>query len=114
MVKTEDQLKNLLSTYLESLQKAIRLEKVILYGSYAEGHPRPGSDLDLAVISPDFGGDRLTDLQLLCRSIPRYFEVEVEALAYTPQEYEEATSLDFLGQIKRKGRVVYENGQLCL
>ena len=56
MVKTEDQLKNLLSIYIESLQKGIHLEKVILYGSYAQGHPRPESDLDLAVISPDFGG----------------------------------------------------------
>ena len=42
--------------YIESLQKGIHLEKVILYGSYAQGHPHPESDLDLAVISPDFGG----------------------------------------------------------
>ncbi len=114
MVKTADQLKNLLSIYIESLQKAIHLEKVILYGSYAEGHPHPESDLDLAVISPDFGADRLADLQQLCHSIPRHFEIEIEALAYTPHEYEEATPLDFLGQIKQKGRVVYENGRFCL
>ena len=56
MVKTENQLKNLLSTYIERLRKSIHLERVILYGSYAQGHPHPESDLDLAVISPDFGG----------------------------------------------------------
>lgn len=114
MAKTEDQLKYLLSAYIESLRKAIRLEKVILYGSYAQGHAHSGSDLDLAVISPDFGENRLADLQLLCRSIPRHFEIEVEALAYTLQEYAKGTSLDFLGQIKRKGKMVYENGQFCL
>jgi len=38
-------LKDLLLTYIESLRKIIRLEKVILYGSYAEGHPHSGSDL---------------------------------------------------------------------
>ena len=114
MAKTDDQLMDLLSTYIEVLRKTIRLERVILYGSYAEGHPRLGSDLDLAVISPDFGGDRLADLQLLCHAIPGHFEVEVEALAYTPEEYEEASSLDFLGQIKREGRVIYENGQFRL
>ncbi|MFH1006745.1 MAG: nucleotidyltransferase domain-containing protein [Candidatus Latescibacterota bacterium] len=114
MVKTEDQLRDLPLTYIESLLKTTHIEKVVLYGSRADGQPHPESDLDLAVISPDFGEDRLADLQHLCHSIPRHYEIEIEALAYTPHEYEEATPLDFLGQIKRKGRVVYENGQFCL
>jgi predicted nucleotidyltransferase len=32
----------------------IAVEKIILYGSYAKGNPRTHSDIDLAIISPDF------------------------------------------------------------
>jgi hypothetical protein len=34
--------------------------------------------------------------------------VEVEALGYTKDEYRNATKLDFLGEIKRTGKVIYE------
>ncbi len=34
--------------------KKLHLRKVILFGSYAYGDPRKRSDIDIAVISPDF------------------------------------------------------------
>jgi hypothetical protein len=33
---------------------------------------------------------------------------EIEALGYTIDEYKNATKLDFLGEIKKTGKVVYE------
>ena len=39
------------------LNKGIRIEQVILYGSYASGNINPYSDIDIAIISPDFGND---------------------------------------------------------
>jgi hypothetical protein len=34
--------------------------------------------------------------------------VSVEALGYTLDEYKNATKLDFLGEIKRTGKIIYE------
>jgi len=33
---------------------------------------------------------------------------EIEALGYTLDEYKNATKLDFLGEIKRTGKIVYQ------
>jgi len=33
---------------------------------------------------------------------------EIEALGYTKDEYRNATKLDFLGEIKRTGKIIYE------
>lgn len=45
--------------------KGIRVEKVVLYGSYAHGKNHLDSDVDLAIISPDFGHDRFEERKML-------------------------------------------------
>jgi len=42
------------------LKKNIKIDQVILYGSYASGHMKLYSDIDIAIISPDFGKDKFT------------------------------------------------------
>ncbi len=37
-------------------EDGIRLEKAILFGSYAKGNPGKWSDLDVALVSKDFSG----------------------------------------------------------
>jgi hypothetical protein len=44
------------------------VDKVILFGSYAYGTPRRESDIDLAVIAPDFNKNPLEELYLLSQS----------------------------------------------
>ncbi len=40
----------------------IRVREAFLFGSYAHGTPNPDSDIDVAIISPDFNGFRFDDL----------------------------------------------------
>jgi predicted nucleotidyltransferase len=40
---------------------SITVDKIVLYGSYAKGTPQPHSDIDLAVISPDFKGKKIME-----------------------------------------------------
>lgn len=47
---------NLIHQYSLVLQQAgINVEKIILFGSYATGQNKPWSDLDLCIISKQFG-----------------------------------------------------------
>lgn len=49
---------NLIKKYRLVLKKAgITVEKMILFGSYAKGTAKPWSDVDVCVVSPDFGKD---------------------------------------------------------
>ncbi len=47
---------NLIRKYLLVLKQAgINVEKIILFGSYATGKNKPWSDLDICVLSKEFG-----------------------------------------------------------
>ncbi|HEX9975403.1 MAG TPA: nucleotidyltransferase domain-containing protein, partial [bacterium] len=41
--------------------RKIRIAKIILYGSQISGIAHKDSDIDIAVISPDFGKDRFEE-----------------------------------------------------
>ena len=46
-------------------QRNITVEAVVLFGSYAHNKANKDSDIDIAVISPDFGKDFLNESILL-------------------------------------------------
>jgi predicted nucleotidyltransferase len=48
-------------------ERGIHVDKVLVYGSYASNRQRSDSDLDVAIVSPDFGRDRLDEGILLNR-----------------------------------------------
>lgn len=58
-----------LAVRLRSLLKAesIRVDCIVLFGSYAKSMAGPESDIDLAVISRDFGQDRFREGTFLNR-----------------------------------------------
>jgi len=87
MVKTEREIKIIIERYKEELKKlGIRPQRVILYGSYARGHPREDSDIDLIVISEDFKKSNLRErLEILGLAAGRVFE-PIEAIGYTEEE----------------------------
>jgi predicted nucleotidyltransferase len=93
---------------LEKLIEQLQPEKIILFGSYAYGHPTPDSDVDLLVImeTTDPPTERFMKVARLLR--PRLFPVDI--LVYTPQEIEEALEHHniFIREIYTKGITLYE------
>lgn len=98
--------------FTDLLKDRIELEKVILFGSQVRGKQKRWSDIDLAVISDHFQTmdfhERLVFLGMLAWQAKA---TEIEALGYTLDEYETATKLDFLGEIKRTGKIIYDKGR---
>lgn len=43
------------------------ISRVILFGSYAKGKERENSDIDIAVVSPDFGQNEISEMMLLSK-----------------------------------------------
>ncbi|WP_449240917.1 nucleotidyltransferase domain-containing protein [Desulfoscipio gibsoniae] len=95
--------------YLEKLSaNNIRVKKAILYGSYANGKADKDSDIDLAVISPDFGVDSFNEAILL-RRFNRGIDLDISPRPYSENQYNAAQKGDFLyDEIIQKGKVVYE------
>ncbi len=82
-------------------------EKVVLFGSYAYGTPRPDSDVDLLVILPFEGSGFRKSLEILNRINPPF---DVDLIARRPEEiarqYHECDPL--VREALDRGRVLYE------
>ena len=94
---------------VERLVEAYRPAKIILFGSYGCGSPRPDSDLDLLIIKET--AERLLDRCAAVRRIlsdPRR-TVPLETLVLTPAEVSGrlAAGDQFVAGILEKGRVLY-------
>lgn len=83
-------------------------EKIILFGSFAYGHPTPDSDVDLLVIFESDLRAHKRVVQISEILIPRPFPVDI--IARTPAEIEERLELNdcFFKEIMTKGKIVYE------
>lgn len=104
MLKRRQAIKGIIKQYAVELKKmGIIPAKVLIYGSYAEGHPREGSDIDLIVVSNDFRDKNLRErLEILGLAAGRVFE-PIEAMGYTEKEIESKAAGSYLDEIVSKG-----------
>ena len=105
---TISEIKKIINNLAKTLSaNHIAVDKIILYGSYAKGTPRPYSDIDIAVISPDFKGKKIFEIQAtLARLLSQYLSV-AEVIGYSSDEFRTASPETFIGEIKRTGRILY-------
>ncbi len=81
--------------------------KIILFGSYAYGTPRPESDVDLLVIMETPLKEVEQEIHI-CQKIEHHFGLDL--LVRTPATLEKRLKLGdpFLKEIIQKGKVLYE------
>ena len=106
---TSDEIDILIQNIVDRLLRAYTPEKVILFGSYAYGHPGPDSDIDLLIIKDT--NQRFIDRWVEVRRIlsdPKR-TVPLETLVLTPQEVSRRLEIgdQFIAEIVEKGKVLY-------
>lgn len=96
---------------IERIVSALKPEKIILFGSYADGNPTHDSDVDLLVImkTRKKRAERYVAVSQLLH--PRQFPVDI--VVKTPKEVEEAMkggkdNSFFIREIIKKGKVLYD------
>lgn len=106
MVKKKN-LKNIISRFAGLLNEEIRLQKMILFGSFASGRPHKDSDIDIAVVSPDFG--RQGEMQEMTYLLKKAHEIDldIEPHPYHPRELKHPHKSSLAHEILRTGKVVY-------
>ena len=88
------------------MKLGIRVDRTILFGSFAKGTPQEGSDIDLIVVSDDFERMNLRErLEILGIAAARIME-PIEAYGCTPQEIEQKEKTDFLEEALTAGEEV--------
>ncbi len=101
MAEIKADLIELVKKFIERLsQDNIRINKAILYGSYAKGSNDEWSDIDLAVVSEDFIGNRILDRERMIKSIVD-INTNISPLPFRPEDFDESDL--FVKEIIRTG-----------
>lgn len=82
-------------------QQGIIVSKVILFGSHAKGKAGPDSDIDIVVVSPQFGQD-ITEEMMMLRKIAIKVDSHIEPVPLCPEDLDDNFST-LAQEIKRHG-----------
>lgn len=96
--------------FVTRLADTCPVEKVVLYGSYARGWQKEGSDIDLAIVSPKFdrmGAAAWKKIRELAHSVSPL----LDARPYGCKEFENYELGDFVHEIHRTGKQIYVRGR---
>ena len=93
--------------FIAALQaRGIHIHNAYLFGSHAKGYAQRGSDIDLAVISPDLSGDWLDDFCFLTR-IADDIDPRIEVIPFRPKEFTDNNPL--VWEVKTTGIPLLDN-----
>ena len=105
MARKADKAVRLVKEYIEELERnKIPIRKAILFGSYAKGQAKEESDIDVALLSEVFSGDRFEDRRKIV-PMRRKIDNRIEPLPFKPEDFESGGIL--AEEIKKTGIVVF-------
>jgi predicted nucleotidyltransferase len=84
-------------------RESVWADMIILFGSQAKGNARKHSDIDIAVVSRNFGKDKLVEGAMLDRVAVK-IDTRIEALPFSLKEYKDPRNISpILHEIKKHG-----------
>ncbi len=99
----DKEIRRIIALFADALtMKGIKVEKIILYGSYSSGEVHKDSDVDIAVVSSDFGRDKYEErkflLQLAWKIDPR-----LEPVPISEESFINDTWIPLIYEIRQRG-----------
>lgn len=83
-------------------QDNLRISKVLLYGSYPKNRATKDSDIDICIVSPDFGNNKAKEMSYLRKKAYK-INLLLEPIPLSPSEWEEKDYLPLIAEIKKHG-----------
>ncbi len=94
-----DTVKPVIRTYIKKVAKQVKINSVLLYGSLVQGK-QDVNDVDLLVLSDDFSAMDLDERSKLLYRASVGFPYDLHVYGLAPQEFEQASPLTTLGEIR--------------
>jgi uncharacterized protein len=96
-----------IKAFARDLAREFHPRKIVLFGSYAYGRPRAGSDVDILVVMALDGNPVDKSVEMRLRLRPRF---PLDLLVRTPRTIRNRLAMgdDFVRDILEKGKVLYE------
>ena len=104
MAVATDSVIEVVKKYINELQKHnIPIQGAFIFGSYAKENPKEESDIDVALISRAFTGDRFEDRRKIV-PFRRKIDNRIEPIPFRPEDFEEGGNL--VDEIKKTGKAI--------
>jgi predicted nucleotidyltransferase len=101
MAASADSIMDIVKRYIEELRKHnIPVREAILFGSYVKGTIKEESDIDVAVVSEAFTGDRFEDRRKIV-PLRRKIDNRIEPMPFNPEIFSRGSIL--IDEIKKTG-----------
>lgn len=104
MVRSAKEVDQITERALAILDQEMPIAAAILFGSYVEGPAHAGSDIDLAVFTPDESRLTLDEKTRLQLRLQRNCALDLELHLYPAQGLQRARSTNFYGYLLAHGR----------
>ena len=107
-VLTQTELDSVLTEIVARLKAALSPVAIYLFGSYAYGTPRAGSDIDLLVVVADSPLSPYERDAIAYRALGE-IPVPVDVQVYTRSEFDQRSALQvsFERTVKNKGKIIH-------
>ena len=104
MAVATDSVIEVVKKYINELQQNnIPIQGAFIFGSYAKENPKEESDIDVALISTAFTGDRFEDRRKIV-PFRRKIDNRIEPIPFRPEDFEQGGNL--VDEIKKTGKAI--------
>jgi uncharacterized protein len=86
MAARNNDLEKIIRLFLDEIQRTYRLDCAYLFGSHAKGTSNQWSDIDLAIVSPDFSED-LYEERLVLMRLAAEIDDRIEPKPFRPEMF---------------------------
>ena len=98
-----EEIRGIISRFVAALAtNGIRVDKTLVYGSVATNRDTADSDLDVAVISPDFGRDRYREGTILNKVAWR-IDLRLHPVPISSDSFQNETWIPLVDEIRKHG-----------
>lgn len=104
MVRSSAEIDQISRRALAELEREMPIAAAFLFGSYAEGRAHEGSDIDLAVFTPERGRLKMAEKSRLQLQLQRKCAIDLELHLYPDDALHRARSTNFYGYLLEKGK----------
>jgi predicted nucleotidyltransferase len=104
MVRSAEEVDRLSQQALETLGSEVPISAAFLFGSYVEGGAHEGSDIDLAVFTPERSRLRIAEKSRLQLHLQRHCALDLELHLYPAEALDTARPTNFYGYLLEHGR----------
>ena len=107
MLKTSYSVEDIARETKNFLSKYIRVDRIILFGSYLRGDFREDSDIDMAVISEDLEKMSVWEKIELLAKVPIYVDSRVEIIGFSKKDFLNPDKRSLLYIVKNEGKILF-------